>query len=166
MPVETRPANLADSLIILTAMWYKRPEQVTRMGYWYQGTSIAPAVSSLASFGFLHYARSHPHLSFKSWQILFLMFGLITICVGILVVLYLPDNPMKSRLSNAEKLFIIERVRENQTGIENKKLKWNQLKEVFLDVRTWLLSLVVITTNVPNGAVSSFSSLIISGYVV
>jgi hypothetical protein len=75
----------------------------------------------------------------------------------------LPDNPMKSRLSNEEKLFIIERLRENETGIENKKLKKHQLKEVFTDPRTWLLSLVVITTNVPNGAVSSFSSLIISG---
>src|ERR1700755_2341934 len=101
-------------------MWYKRHEQVFRMGIWYQGTSIAPAVSSLASFGFLHYFNSNPHLSFKSWQILFLMFGLITILVGILVVLFLPDNPIKSRLSDAEKLFIIERVRENQTGIENK----------------------------------------------
>jgi sugar phosphate permease len=143
--------------------WGLRHEQSFRMGIWYQGTSIAPIVSSLASFGFLHYFRSNPHQSFKSWQILFLMFGLITIVVGILVVLFLPDSPMKSRLSDAEKIFIIERVRENQTGIENKKLKGHQLKEVFLDIRTWLLSLIVITTNVPNGAVSSFSSLIISG---
>ena len=135
------------------------------MGIWYQGTSVAPAISSLASYGFLHYTNSNPDVSFKAWQILFLVFGLITILVGILVILFLPDNPMKSRLSAAEKVFIIERLRENQTGIENKKLKWHQLKEVFLDVRTWLLSLVVITTNVPNGAVSSFSSLIISGYV-
>lgn len=143
---------------------YKRHEQVSRMGVWYQGTSVAPAVSSLASYGFLHYTNSNPNLHFKSWQILFLVFGIITIFVGILVLLFLPDNPMKSRLSAEEKVFVIERLRENQTGIENKKLKRHQLKEVFLDVRTWLLSLVVITTNVPNGAVSSFSSLIISGF--
>ena len=68
---------------------------------------------------------------------------------------------MKSRLSNAEKIHIIERVRANQTGIENKKFKLKQFKEVMLDPKTWLLSLIVITTNVPNGAVSSFSSIII-----
>ncbi|EXJ59209.1 hypothetical protein A1O7_06641 [Cladophialophora yegresii CBS 114405] len=154
----------APSLVILAAMWYKRHEQVSRMGIWYQGTSVGPAVSSLASYGFLHYATSHPDLHFKSWQILFLLFGIITIFVGVLVVLFLPDNPMKSRLSEAEKIFIIERVRDNQTGIENKKLKSHQLKEVLFDIRTWLLSLVVITTNVPNGAVSSFSSIIIQGF--
>ncbi|KIW91200.1 uncharacterized protein Z519_08095 [Cladophialophora bantiana CBS 173.52] len=161
---EPKMCLTAYSLVILTAMWYKRHEQVSRMGIWYQGTSVAPAVSSLASYGFLHYTDSHPHLHFKSWQILFLVFGIITIAIGILVVLFLPDNPMKSRLSAEEKIYIIERVRENQTGIENKKLKTKQVKEVLLDFRTWLLSLVVITTNVPNGAVSSFSSIIIENF--
>lgn len=132
------------------------------MGIWYQGTSIAPAVSSLASFGFLHWANSDPNAPFKAWQTLFLVFGLITVVVGILVFFFLPDNPMKSRLSDHEKYFIIERVRDNQTGIENKKLKWKQVKEVLVDYRTWLLSLIVISTNIPNGAVSSFQSIIIS----
>ena len=154
----------APNLIIITGMWYKRNEQVSRMGIWYQGTSIGPAVSSLASFGFLHYANSSPNASFKSWQILFLLYGLVTIAIGICVVLFLPDNPMKSRLSDKEKIHIINRVRGNQTGIENKRLKWKQVKEVFLDVHTWLIALIVISTNVPNGAVSSFQSIIISNF--
>lgn len=144
-------------------MWYKRSEQTVRMGIWYQGTSIAPAVSALASWGFLvGYDAEHSRDRFKSWQILFLLFGLLTTAVGILVFFFLPDSPMKSRLSDAEKIHILERVRENETGVENKHLKWNQVKEVFLDVKTWLMSLIVILTNVPNGAVSSFNDIIIS----
>ena len=149
------------SLVILTAMWYKRSEQVTRMAWWYQGSSVSPVVTSLVSYGFGHWAASDPNLSFKSWQILFLIFGLITIVVGILTFLFLPDIAMSSRLSQEEKLHIIERVRENQTGIENKHFKWSQFKEVMVDPRTYILSLIVITTNIPNGAVSSFSSIII-----
>ena len=93
---------------------------------------------------------------------MFLLYGLITITTGILVLLFLPDNPMKSRLSRDEKLIIIERIRENQTGIVNKHFKWPQFRETICDVKTWLLSLLVISTNIPNGAVSSFSSIIIS----
>ena len=151
----------APALVVLTGMWYKRPEQVLRMGYWYQGTSIGPAVSTLISYGFGKWAASDPGLQFKSWQVLFLIYGLVTIVIGILTFFFLPDNPMKSRLRQAEKLRIIERVRGNQTGIENKRFKPSQFKEVMLDVRTWLISLIVITTNVPNGAVSSFSSIIV-----
>ena len=40
--------------------------------------------------------------------------------VGIIVFLFLPDNPMKSRLSHEEKIWAVERLRGNQTGIENK----------------------------------------------
>lgn len=150
----------------MTAMWYKRHEQVLRIGYWYQGTSIGPAVSSLVAFGFAHWAASHPDAPFKAWQALFLLYGLVTVVIGILVVLVLPDNPMNSRLSPEEKLYIIERIRENQTGVENRTFKWRQVRELALDVRTWLLSLIVIATNIPNGAVSSFSSIIIEKFVV
>lgn len=121
---------------------------------------MGPAVSSLVAYGFGKWAQSDQNLQFKSWQVLFLIYGLVTIVFGILTFFFLPDNPMKSRLRYEEKLQIIERVRDNQTGIENKRFKWNQFKEVMLDVRTWLISLIVITTNVPNGAVSSFSSII------
>jgi len=143
-------------------MWYKRDEQVTRMGIWYQGTSIGPAVSSLISYGFLHYTNSAPNTAFKSWQIVFLLYGVATIAVGICVLFYLPDNPMRSRLTDAEKVCVINRVRGNGTGIENKRTKWSQVREVLVDPRTWLISLIVIATNVPNGAVSTFSSTIIS----
>lgn len=147
-------------------MWYKRHEQVVRMGWWYQGTSVAPMVSALVAFGFGHWSASNPNLSFKSWQILFLLFGLITIVIGILTFVFLPDSPMKSRLKEEEKVHIIERVRDNQTGIENKKFKWKQFVEALADYKTWFLSLIVITTNIPNGAVSSFSSIIILKWVV
>ncbi|KAJ5602277.1 hypothetical protein N7510_011811 [Penicillium lagena] len=151
-------------LVIITGMWYKRDEQVSRMGWWYQGTSVAPMVTALISYGFGHWTQSDPNLKFKSWQILFLLFGVITIVIGILTFLFLPDNPMKSRLRREEKIHIIERVRENQTGIENKKFKWTQFIEAVTDIKTWLLSLIVITTNVPNGAVSSFSNIITENF--
>lgn len=95
---------------------------------------------------------------------MFLVIGLITCVVGILVFVFLPDNPMKSRLSQEEKFWAIERIRENQTGVENKHFKPAQVIECFSDPQTWLLSLVTISSNVPNGAVSSFQATIIKGF--
>lgn len=126
---------VAPSLILITTMWYviavsrypcptfqadhlsryKRNEQPPRVGLWYVGVGTGTIFGSLISFGFQHYESN----TFTSWQIMFLVVGLVTVVVGITTFLLLPDNPMRSRLTHEEKVWTIERLRENQTGIEN-----------------------------------------------
>lgn len=151
---------VAPSLMLITTMWYKKNEQPPRVGIWYLGTGTGAIVGSLLSYAFQNVHSS----SLYSWQILFLVVGLITICIGITVVLIFPDNPMTSRLTHQEKIWAIERLRANQTGIENKHVKLNQVAECFLDPQTWLLSLITIASSVPNGAVSSFQAILINGF--
>ncbi|KAF2029663.1 allantoin permease [Setomelanomma holmii] len=151
---------VAPSLILITGMWYKKQEQPLRTGLWYLGTGTGTMIGSLISFGFQHYTSK----TFTSWQIMFLVVGLITISVGTLVVFLLPDNPMSSRLTPAEKVWAVERLRENQTGIENKHFKWHQVLECLKDPQTWMLSLITISSNVPNGAVSSYQATLIKGF--
>ncbi|OTB02239.1 hypothetical protein M426DRAFT_199882 [Hypoxylon sp. CI-4A] len=153
-------AAIAPALILITSMWYKRSEQPARVGFWYVGTGTGTTIGALASFGFQHYESE----TFTSWQIMFLLFGLITIVVGILAVIFLPDSPMKSRLTHEEKLWAIERLRENQTGIENKHFKIYQVRDCFTDPQTWLIALITITSSIPNGAVSSYQATIIKGF--
>lgn len=80
------------------------------------------------------------------------------------VVLLLPDNPMSSRLTPAEKVWAIERLRENQTGIENTHFKFHQVIDCFKDPQTWMLSIITISSNVPNGAVSSYQATLIKSF--
>lgn len=152
---------VAPALILITTMWYKRAEQPPRMGLWYVGTGTGSVIGALASYGFQHYNST----SFTSWQIMFLVFGLITVAVGVLVMVVVPDNPMKCKfLTHDEKIWAIERLRENKTGIENKHFKAYQALECIRDPQTWLISLITISSNVPNGAVSSYQATIIKGF--
>nr|POF07663.1 thiamine pathway transporter thi73 [Quercus suber] len=151
---------VAPALVLITSMWYKSHEQPLRVGIWYLGTGTGTIIGSLMSFGFQHYHGS----LFTSWQIMFLVIGLVTCCVGILVIMFLPDNPMKSRLSHVEKCWAIERLRTNQTGIENEHFKIRQVWDCFKDPQTWLLSLITIAGTVPNGALSSYQATIIRGF--
>lgn len=98
------------------------------------------------------------------YQIMFLVVGLITCVAGILVIFFLPDNPFKSRLTHEEKVWAVERLRENQTGIENKTFKLSQVRECFSDPQTLLLCLITTSSSIPNGAVSSFQATIIKGF--
>lgn len=96
-------------------------------------------------------------------QIMFLVFGLITILVGILVILFLPDSPVKSRLTVGEKTIAIARLRGDTTGIENKTFKPAQFWEALFDKHLWLIFLLTTAINIPNAAVSVFQAAIIQG---
>lgn len=114
------------------------------------------------SYGFQFYVG---HETFRSWQIMFLIVGILTIVIGANVIIFMPDNPMTARrLTRSERIAAIERVRENQTGIENKHLKWYQVRQCFTDPQTWLLSFITIAASVPNGAVGGFQSILLSGF--
>ncbi|GJN81749.1 hypothetical protein PLIIFM63780_005284 [Purpureocillium lilacinum] len=154
-------AVVAPALILVTGMWYKRSEQPLRMGIWYLSTGIGQIVGALASYGFQFYGGQ----TFKSWQIMFLLFGLITIAIGLVTVWILPANPMTATfLSHEEKVWAIERLRENKTGIENKHFKLYQVLECLRDPQAILLCLINILSNIPNGAVSSYQAAIIEGF--
>jgi MFS family permease len=49
-------------------------------------------------------------------------------------------------------------------GIENKQFKPHQVLECLLDPQTWLISLITISSNVPNGAVSSYQATLIKSF--
>ncbi|KAF4543793.1 Major facilitator superfamily [Lasiodiplodia theobromae] len=153
---------VAPALILVTGMWYKkRDEQPWRVGLWYLGTGVGTVIGALVSFGFQHYSSP----TFNSWQIMFLVVGLVTVAVGVLVVLLLPDNPMTcARLTHAEKLWAVERLRVNQTGIENVRFKPAQARECFADPQTWMIALATVASNIPNAATSSFQATIIKGF--
>jgi hypothetical protein len=58
---------------------------------------------------------------------------------------------------------MIARVRKNQTGIEQRRINWGQIKEAYLDYKTWLFTFLGFIGNIPNGGISNFSTLVIKG---
>ena len=89
----------------------------------------------------------------------------MTVLIGGLVFLFLPDSPVKAkRFSDAEKIAALLRVKENQSGTQNAVFKKEQLLESIKDVRVWLVALSVMLTSIPNGGLSNFSSILLTTF--
>ena len=83
---------------------------------------------------------------------------------SVVLLIFMPDSPVQCwYLSNREKYICVERVKRNNTGVEEKKIKLYQVRECFLDPKTWLLFFFSIAQNIPNGGLVTFSSIIVSG---
>lgn len=70
----------------------------------------------------------------------------------------------RSWLSSEEKEMAVERLRWNQTGVKNITFKRYQLLEALWDPKTWFLFFFGLSTQVVNGSVSNFGTLIIKGF--
>lgn len=155
-------ASVAGCLVIVGGMWWTKPEQSRRICLWYMQVGVAQIIGSVMSFGF-----QHVHSTIvKSWQIMFIFMGILTFLLGIGIIVFLPDNPLKCNfLTNVEKDIVIEHIRENQAGMENKVYKFYQVKELlYKDKQTWLLFLIILLSSVDNGAVTNFSTTLIQSF--
>jgi MFS family permease len=129
-------------------MWYTRTEQTLRAGLMYTNLSVfitGPVGYALGSIGGGH-----------QWKYYFYILGGISIIWAAIVGIFLPDSPTKAKLvTERQKAITVEKLRADQTGVENKMLKKEQVWEALLDPKTWLLFFFNIFCSIPNGGLTS-----------
>ncbi|RMZ84112.1 hypothetical protein DV738_g706, partial [Chaetothyriales sp. CBS 135597] len=155
-------AGVAPAFIAVTQMWWRRREQPVRLSAWYAMNGITNMVGSLLTYGLGHI--DSPHL--KPYQIIFLFFGVITVAYAGVVLMFMPDSPLHTKIFKTEedRLVAIERLRANQQGIKNDVWKWDHAKEAALDLKTWLWAFMMFSISVPSGGISTFGPLIIKDF--
>lgn len=100
-----------------------------------------------------------------SWRYEFLIVGAMCSFWAMLLFLLLPNSPTTFwGFSRKERLLLIARVRRNQTGVEaTRTVNWDQVKEAYLDYKTWIFTFLGFVSAIPNGGISNFSTLVIQG---
>ncbi|KAF4121379.1 Allantoate permease [Geosmithia morbida] len=145
------PGNL-----LVMSMWYTRREQPIRTGLMYTGLSVCFTGPIGWGIGFL----SGEH----RWRAMFWITGGVTIVWACVVGIFLPDSPVEAKfVTERQKAIVIDRLRADQTGVENKNFRGEQVVEALTDPKTWLMFLFNIFISIPNGGLTNFSPLIIQG---
>jgi hypothetical protein len=168
--------------LLITATWYTIEEQPIRIGWWSTFLGLANSFGGLLAF-----AIGHINGSLEPWQYQFIIIGAITrvwaafmyftlaerpsmaqvspaddgfVCTFMLILLIIPS----SWLNEEEKEAAIRRLGSHHLGANHQKIKKYQIVEALMDPKTWFFFLFGVSTQVVNGAVSNFGSLIIHGF--
>jgi len=153
-------ACVSPTLILIVSMWYKQNERGSRIGWFYAGNLSTSVVGGGVAYGVTFYKGA-----IAPWKLLYIVLGALAVFNGIIVFMFLPDSPMNARfLSHEEKVAALERVRLDQAGTHNKKIKKDQIIETFKDARTWVMFLIIMCVGVPNGGDSAFSNIITKSF--
>ncbi|RYP40423.1 hypothetical protein DL767_001723 [Monosporascus sp. MG133] len=146
------------AFVVLSSMWYRREEQASRVTYWYMMNGAQQIVGGLLAYCFSLITTG----PLKSWQWLFLTYGIISVIFGLFVLWYMPDSPMRAHCySEDDKRLMVERVRDNQTGIQNRKFKKEQVWDALTDPQTWCYAAIQFLTTLPTSGLGAFANIII-----
>ncbi|KAM0257548.1 hypothetical protein ACHAPA_011673 [Fusarium lateritium] len=128
----------------LLTTWYCRWELQTRMAIFYSAASLAGSFSGLLAFGIQHMEGV---AGLGGWRWIFILEGILTVCVGVTIPWVLPDSPATaSFLSEQEKVFAAERLRldvrvsmdHDGDDEETDKFEWRYLKDALMDWKIYL----------------------------
>lgn len=144
---------------LLTSQYYKKTESFLRVSFWLATAGFGVFFGNMVAYGI---ATRSDHFSIEAWKILFIVIGLISFAVAIILKLHIPNTPTGAWFLNArEKMIVVERIRENFQGFGNKVWKKKQFIEAMTDIRTYLFFCYAIAFNIPNSALSSFGSILL-----
>ncbi|KAK7705742.1 hypothetical protein SLS57_009942 [Botryosphaeria dothidea] len=130
--------------------------------------AVNPGTNGIATMfgGLIGYAIGHIDSgALARWQYVFIIFGACSIAWGIVSLLVLPDLPSTAKfLTERERAIATERVAANRQGVKNTHFKKEQAIQFLRDPKTWILFVLSVGAQVPNSALTSFTSLIVKGF--
>ncbi|CAN8100739.1 unnamed protein product [Discula destructiva] len=146
------------AFVVLSSIWYRREEQAARVIYWYMMNGAQQIVGGLLAYCFTLITTG----PLRSWQWIFLAYGAVSVLFGVFVGWWMPDSPMRAKcFSEEDKHLMVERVRDNQTGVQNRIFKKDQLVEALRDPQVWGYGLIALCTTLPTSGLGSFQGIII-----
>ncbi|GAA5900441.1 hypothetical protein JCM6882_001247 [Rhodosporidiobolus microsporus] len=148
------------AMALYFTFWYRKNEIAKRIGLFISAGSVAGAFSGLIAYG----VARIPNAPFAQWRILFLIEGLPSFVLAVVVFFFLPSRPDKSRyLKGDERALACTRLNADSLGEPHTGIDWRAARYALLDPKTYILSLMYSAMNLGLSSVSGFLPTIVKG---
>lgn len=134
-------------------VWYPPNKTQMRTAMFFCAACVSGAFSGLLAAGI---AQMDGVGGYEGWRWIFILEGLVTVFLGTITALFLPDSPARSKWLTADQIRFLElthRVtRGIKTGEVNEKFKWKTLRSVLFDWQLYLQAFVFWSFSIPGYA--------------
>ncbi|GAA6005448.1 hypothetical protein JCM10207_002985 [Rhodosporidiobolus poonsookiae] len=153
-------AGFGQAMALYFTYWYRKNEIAKRIGLFISAGSLAGAFSGLIAYG----VARIPNAALDRWRVLFLIEGLPSFLLAIVVFFCLPSRPDKSRyLKGDERTLAITRLNADSLGEEHAGIDWKAVRYTLCDWKIYVISIAYSAMNLTLGSVSGFLPTIVKG---
>ena len=127
------------AFMCIVSGYYTQSEQALRQSWWFSSTGGWTIIGAALNYGFAQITGG----SLARWQYIYLLAGSLTIIFGFLSFAA-PNSAVSAWfLTPEERVVAVERLRFGQTGVRCQKVKASQIREAVLDIKIWLVALMM-----------------------
>ncbi|KAF9285182.1 hypothetical protein BGZ68_004107 [Mortierella alpina] len=140
--------------VFVISLFYSRGEQALRNGLFFSTATMAGAFGGVLAYGI---SRMEGVQGLHGWQWIFILEGLPTVLLTIVVFFYLPDYPETATfLSEDERDLAVRRLLADAGPATETEFSWKQFRDVFVDLKVYLHMVPYILTMTPLYALALF----------
>ncbi|KAF9085591.1 hypothetical protein BGX23_009538 [Mortierella sp. AD031] len=155
-------SGYAPGPVYIISMWYARNEQAIRVGLFFAASTVAGAFGGLLAYGISHMDGLH---GLAGWQWIFIIEGIPTILVCVIVYIYLPDFPATSTfLTPMERALTIKRLAVDTGPGVDSNFSWIQFWAAWKDWKVHVHILIAILHSIPFASLGLFIPSIVQGF--
>lgn len=127
------------AFMCIVSGYYTQQEQALRQSWWFSSTGGWTIIGGALNYGFAQITGG----SLARWQYIYLLAGSLTIIFGV-ACFAVPNSAVSAWFLSAEdRVVAVERLRKGQTGVRCQKLKGAQILEAALDIKIWLVAIMM-----------------------
>lgn len=121
--------------------YYTQGEQGLRQSWWFSSTGLFTVIGGGLNYGFAQISGG----ALAPWQYIYLLAGSLTFLFG-MFCFAVPNSPVNAWFLTAEeRVAAVERLRHGQTGVRCPQFKLAQVRESLLDIKVWLIFVMMTT---------------------
>ena len=133
-------AGFFPGIILYLTYWFPGPRRAKMVALFMTAIAISNVVGSPISGGIMQFLDGVN--GWRGWQWLFLMEGIPSMIVGVLVLVVLDDGPKKAKwLTDQEKAMVLQQIAEEDAS-KSELGKKQHFLDAFKDGRVWALAVV------------------------
>ncbi|KAG0347967.1 hypothetical protein BG004_006445 [Podila humilis] len=148
--------------VYLLSLWYTRGELALRNGLFFSTATMAGAFGGVLAYGI---EKMDGTAGLEGWQWIFILEGLPTVLLTVVVWFFLPDFPQTAAfLDQEEKDLAVTRLKIDAGPANQTEFSWKQFRMVFTDWKVYLHMLAYILNATPLYSLSLFIPSIVQGF--
>ncbi|KAF9464980.1 major facilitator superfamily domain-containing protein [Collybia nuda] len=147
------------AMLYIISTWYKRHEVQKRIAIFYLISITMGGVSPLLAHAL---SLLDGKCNIKGWQWIFIIEGAITLFLGVISWLFIPDFPDKNRfLSPEQTAFVLKRIEDDRGDSIPDKVTMQRIKKHLSDWTLWAYGIMFMCSTLPAYAQAYFISIIL-----